>query len=324
MSHIYVICPGGAVTGGPELLHQLVDRLNLEGRAASIVYHPFDRDHAVPDAYARYRAPVARRDEIPRGEIVVLPELYWNEASLYPNCRLYFWWLSVDNFINRVRASRYSRVLTYPLHRRIRLRQVRNHVERHLYQSEYARLFLAGEGLGPSDHLSDYIAEEYLRAIADPPAAAREDLVVYNPAKGLAQTQAILQRLESDGGPPVAAAPIVGMSREEVRALLSRAKVYIDFGNHPGKDRIPREAAAMGACVLVNRQGSAGNDVDIPLGDLYKVDDTRPGFEADAAAKIRAIVSDFDVHSAALASYRASIAAEPDRFRRDVLSIFEA
>lgn len=324
MSHIYVICPGGIVTGGPELLHQLVDRLNREGRPASLVYHPFDREHPVPAAYERYRAPVARRDAIAAGEIVVLPELYWNETGAYPGCRLYFWWLSVDNFVDRVRRSRYSRLLTFPVHRFVRLRQIRGHVERHLYQSEYARQFLAGDRLGPSDHLSDYIAEEYLEAIADPPTARREDLIVYNPAKGMEQTQAILRRLESDGGLPVAAVPIVDMSREEVRALLSRAKVYIDFGNHPGKDRIPREAAAMGACVLVNRRGSAANDVDIPLGDLYKVDDTRPGFEVEAAAKIRAIVADFDRHRTALDAYRASIAAEPERFRRDVLSIFPA
>lgn len=324
MSHIYVICPGGAVTGGPELLHQLVDRLNREGRAASIVYHPFDRDHPIPAAYERYRAPVAKRGDIPAGAIVVLPELYWNETGRYPGCRLYFWWLSVDNYLGPVRASRYSRLLTYPIHRFVRLRQARRHVERHLYQSDYARRFLEAQGLGPSDHLSDYIAEEYLEAIAHPPAVPRQDLIVYNPAKGLEQTQAILRRLESDGGLQIASAPIVRMSREEVRALLSRAKLYIDFGNHPGKDRIPREAAAMGACVLVNRRGSAGNDVDIPLAELYKVDDTRPGFEADAASKIRAIVTDFDTHRLVLDPYRASIAAEPDRFRRDVLSIFPA
>jgi hypothetical protein len=322
VSHIYVICPGGAVTGGPELLHQLVALLNEEGRPASIVYHPFDQDHPVPEPYARYGVPVARRDSIAPGEIVVLPELYWNETGRYPDCRLYFWWLSIDNFTSRLKASRYSRLLTYPLHSRLRLGRIRGDVERHLYQSEYAREFLAAGRLAPSHHLSDYIAEEYLQAIADPPSAIREDLVVYNPAKGLEATQAILRRLESDGGPAIAAAPIVGMSRDEVRGLLSRAKVYIDFGNHPGKDRIPREAAAMGACVLVNRRGSAGNDVDIPLGDLYKVDDSRPGFEADAAAKIRAIVADFDSHSRALDPYRASIAAEPDRFRRDALAIF--
>ena len=42
MSNIYVLCPGNVVTGGPELLHQLVDTLNCNGKNASIVYYPFD------------------------------------------------------------------------------------------------------------------------------------------------------------------------------------------------------------------------------------------------------------------------------------------
>lgn len=29
---------------------------------------------------------------------------------------------------------------------------------------------------------------------------------------------------------------------------MRKAKVYIDFGFHPGKDRIPREAVMCGAC----------------------------------------------------------------------------
>ena len=37
--------------------------------------------------------------------------------------------------------------------------------------------------------------------------------------------------------------PLIGMTTEEMRSCMSKSKVYIDFGNHPGKDRIPREAA---------------------------------------------------------------------------------
>ena len=33
---------------------------------------------------------------------------------------------------------------------------------------------------------------------------------------------------------------LIGMTTEEMRSCMSKSKVYIDFGNHPGKDRIPR------------------------------------------------------------------------------------
>lgn len=48
--------------------------------------------------------------------------------------------------------------------------------------------------------------------------------------------------------------PIINMTRDEVIRELQRAKVYIDFGNHPGKDRIPREAAILGCCAIVGKR----------------------------------------------------------------------
>jgi hypothetical protein len=62
----------------------------------------------------------------------------------------------------------------------------------------------------------------------------------------------------------------VNKTREEVIDLMSESKVYIDFGNHPGKDRIPREAAICGCCVLTNLLGSAGFYTDIPIPNRYK------------------------------------------------------
>jgi hypothetical protein len=46
--------------------------------------------------------------------------------------------------------------------------------------------------------------------------------------------------------------------------------VYIDFGHHPGKDRMPREAAAAGCCIITSRSGAAGNDLDTPINGRYK------------------------------------------------------
>jgi len=116
--------------------------------------------------------------------------------------------------------------------------------------------------------------------------------------------------------------PIRGYTRDQMRDLLSRAKLYIDFGNHPGKDRIPREAAAMGACVIVNRRGSAGNMIDVPLPDAYKVDDEAEGFVADAVDKIRDVLADFDRHTRQFDAYRSRIASEHDEFDRQALALF--
>jgi len=47
--------------------------------------------------------------------------------------------------------------------------------------------------------------------------------------------------------------------------------MYIDFGTHPGKDRIPREAALRNCIVLTNRNGAADNNVDVPIPNEYKI-----------------------------------------------------
>ena len=72
--------------------------------------------------------------------------------------------------------------------------------------------------------------------------------------------------------------PLQGYTLEQMRSILSRAKVYVDFGNHPGKDRIPREAAVSGCIVVTNRIGSAANSLDIPIAEEFKVSTGRGFF----------------------------------------------
>lgn len=45
---------------------------------------------------------------------------------------------------------------------------------------------------------------------------------------------------------------------------------YIDFGPHPGMDRLPREAALAGCVVITNREGAANFDDDVPLPSEFK------------------------------------------------------
>eukprot|EP00574_Skeletonema_japonicum_P000216 CAMPEP_0201741210 /NCGR_PEP_ID=MMETSP0593-20130828/46697_1 /ASSEMBLY_ACC=CAM_ASM_000672 /TAXON_ID=267983 /ORGANISM="Skeletonema japonicum, Strain CCMP2506" /LENGTH=526 /DNA_ID=CAMNT_0048235539 /DNA_START=1 /DNA_END=1581 /DNA_ORIENTATION=- len=114
------------------------------------------------------------------------------------------------------------------------------------------------------------------------------NLVVYNPAKGMHWTDEIIRRAcgkqartERDGSVTTVGGirfrPIgkgLGgrerMTGEEVVELLKTAKVYIDFGPHPGMDRLPREAALAGCVVITNREGAANFDDDVPLPSIFK------------------------------------------------------
>jgi hypothetical protein len=96
------------------------------------------------------------------------------------------------------------------------------------------------------------------------PGEERTSDVLYNPLKGMHYTDAIWKR----SGSLIKIRPIGSgldgrdqVSPEEVRRMLKRAKVYIDFGPHPGMDRLPREAALAGCCVVTNREDAAQSTV---------------------------------------------------------------
>ncbi|WP_084582016.1 hypothetical protein [Sphingomonas azotifigens] len=322
MAKVFLVAPTGIVTGGTELSQQLGHSLRRHGVDARMLYTPFDQPAATPEAFIRYDVPVASLDDMTPGDIVVLPEAFPRLLPMFKGMRIYFWWMSVDNFF-MVEFSRLARMFPRWLYARGTMARLRQGVDVHLYQSDYARQFLEANKLGRAESLTDYLAQEYLDGIETAAnATARENLLVYNPKKGAERTALILAELERRGRTDIKPAPLQNMNRDQVKDLLTRAKLYIDFGGHPGKDRIPREAAAKGACILTNKRGSAANARDVAIDEYYKVDDTRDGFAVEAVDRIIAIMDDFGSHAPRFDRYRASIAAEPARFEDEVRAVF--
>lgn len=114
----------------------------------------------------------------------------------------------------------------------------------------------------------------------------RDFEVLYNPFKGIHYTDEIRKRSESS---KMRFTPIGGgehgnerISAQEVTSILHRAKVYIDFGPHPGMDRIPREAALANCIIITNKAGSAAYAEDVPIPEQYKVGE----FNVDAIHKL--------------------------------------
>ena len=66
---IYAYCLSSVVTGGCELIHQLIDYLNNHGCDASIVYVG-NKSHSIPDAYSKYNIKVS--ESIPDTEQTIV------------------------------------------------------------------------------------------------------------------------------------------------------------------------------------------------------------------------------------------------------------
>ena len=311
---ILVCCPGSTVPGGPELMHQLVNELRELNHEAYICYSPFEGKHDCPDAYKEYNAPQMRvSDE--EGDLIILPEITTCFVMKIKRARVAIWWLSVDNYFRGCGESwvkdSFAKVKTLfrdrlPL---ICLRQCL-----HFTQSAYARNFLSRAFI-PSMMLTDYLNLIHLKA-KDGSICPKNNIIAYNPKKGASKTKAIIAANLN-----VNFVPIQGMTRDEVLTLLSTAKIYMDFGHHPGKDRLPREAAMAGCCIITGIQGSARNDEDVPIPSVYKLDDDCiPG--GGFRSLVESIFNDFEQHNANFKEYRATIRNEPTAFRHQLDDIF--
>jgi hypothetical protein len=305
MKKIYVCCPGNTVTGGPELLHQLVAALRSLGHDAAVSYFPFDQTFETPVPYQRYGAPQALPQNT-ADSLIVLPEVAVGYVRRFRKAQFAIWWLSIDNFYF-ARTDwpwRFKRVAMMLYLKRYR----------HFAQSQYAQKFLSRFGIR-SALLTDYLSNEHLKEKQS--GGERRNLVLFNPKKG----KEVIDRLRTLN-PDIEFRPLQNMTNTEVAELLSQAKVYVDFGNHPGKDRFPREAAMAGAVVITGRRGAAAFFGDVPIDNKYKIDESKPGFETSFRTLIGDVFENFDLHARNFEQYRTMIRQEPDVFLRQVHANF--
>ncbi len=310
---LFVLTPARFVTGGPEALHQLVHKATVLGYDAAVVYLPAGDPDPVAEPFRRYHAPVAPAVVDAKDSFVVAPETEVPELLKVGLAQRGLWWLSVDNFVTRNRRLQSQLGAPEPP-----LDLVFDAASRflHLSQSDYARTFVAGRGMS-STMLTDYIRTEIVEQSQQVRHGPKDDIVVYNPKKGMDFTR----RLMAEAPQTLQWVPLEGLAPDEVSRLLGRAKVYVDFGNHPGRDRIPREAALCGCCVITGSKGSAGHESDLPLPAGYRFDDADPAAPAAVLERITSVLADFDAHTPRFTAYRDWVEGQEQRFTNEVFAL---
>lgn len=321
---IYVLCPSYNKTGGTELAHQLVYELNLLGAKAYITYYGNETEKINPE----FRKYVSKYKEIfeiedDKKNILIVPEIKQEIIDEYKEIQKAVWWMSVDNylknngFLNCCKFYGILRGIKYILNRKIKIGGIKiNKSIVHFYQSEYAHQFLLSQHVTKTYRLSDYINQEYLKII-ESNKPRRKNNVLYNPKKGIKYTRKLIERT-----PNLEWVPIQNMTTEEVHNLLQNSKVYIDFGNHPGKDRFPREAAISGCCVITSTNGSAANTIDIPIDDEFKYEATYKNIDV-IITKIKDCLLNYEKNISKFENYRKVISNEYEAFKQDVFKIID-
>lgn len=304
---IYIFCPWCNATGGTELLHQLGYTLNLLGFDASMYYYeagpqngPITHPH-----FEKYRVPVSKSVSDKEDSILVLPEPLASRIGYIKNnlslATKVLWWLSVDNAglseEDEAELSKHKDVI-------------------HMVQSYYAKDYV-NKKIGVREekilYLSDYINSMFLNVKNDFP---RENVVLFNPRKGYERTSRLIA--QSNAG--IAWRALNDIVPSDVPEVLSRAKVYIDFGNHPGKDRFPREAAACGCRIITGRRGSAAFREDVPIPEELKFNDEAPSKQI--LEMINVLLKNYETSGELFADYIDFVKEEFHSFEEDTFTIF--
>ncbi len=189
----------------------------------------------------------------------------------------------------------------------------------HFVQSHYAKDFLKRNmGITDTLFLKDYINDEIAEfAASHRDTYKRKNICLYNPKKGYEKLEPVIRACRKD----IQWVPLAGYKPLEMAQLMCQAKLYVDFGRHPGKDRIPREAAVCGCCILTNQEGSAAYPQDVGINEKYKIKTTED--VETVLETVYDLVDHYDERSGEYSDYRVTVENEKQEFMQEVHSAVE-
>ncbi len=343
---IFVCCPSNIATGGPELLHQFAYHLlNDLGINAIMYYIGFNSEkHCSPvhPDYELYKIPfvleINKNDDIDSNFLIV-PEIYpcLKLLESFLKLKKIVWFLGItpyyfsqmkrNDFYFKKKLNRLMDYLNMPhLYELMsetnlnKLKKKYNYTDNKLLK--YADFYFANSyrtlqwfnKLQPIFYLSEYLNKDFLTVNID--YHLKENMVVYNPTKG----EVFLSKLIK-ASPHIKYVPIINMSRKQVIETLTKAKVYIDFWNLGSKDRLLRESAILGCCLITSKKGIASCYEDLPIPDSYKIEDKNKNIPS-IIKKIEDCFENYYERTKDFEYYREIIRNEPAKFIEDLKKIF--
>ena len=320
---VYIICPGNYNSGGPESLNQLCSKLIEFGIDAAILYIqdsvPLNKEDPVHDNYKKYHTLYTFKLEDEPHNVLIVPEYFSEYLYAVKNIQRVLWWMSVGNYLDKVLLSinyGIDNTLESPLPKFFYFHAADVDIE-HWGQSEYVRQFLRLNGIAKIKTVETPMRQDFLRNADKINFALKKNIVAYSPRKGFEITEQLIRL-----APDINWLPIENMTPAQVQKLLLRAKVYIDFGNFPGRERLPREAALSGCVVITGKRGAAANDVDINIPAEFKFDlETSKPYQV--IEKIYEVFYNFPVNYDKQRAFREKELNAQKNFTEEVKAAFE-
>lgn len=296
---IKIACPYNVVTGGIELLHQVANELNTYDEVLAEIWYINDPHKIdIPNEYLVYNNTV--NNTVHFGDILLFPEI-WADYTNRPEFRDYkkiVYWESVDNYFGHTPKENWFKFKNDVIH---------------ISQSYYSDIFLH-DVLKVSDsniiEITDYVNKDFLNCDL---TKERQPIVLYNPVKGFEFTEKLIQYAKD-----ITFQPISGMTRKQILDKMTQSMVFVDFGNFPGKDRLPREAGACGMCLVTGKNGASRYFEDLPIPESCKFNNVNYSDLEFIVNKIRDILENFQKYQSGFKEFRDRLKQEEELFKAGI------
>lgn len=318
MKKIVIGSPSNRFTGGPTLAHQLCAELTAQGYEASMYYYNVKNEKKAQHPNYKYfntkYSTVLKDDE---NTIFIAPETNPDMLKKIKKGIKVLWWMSVDNYFDKYLTSRKNMILNIGGLLKFNIDQKSIF---HFAQSQYAIEFLESRGIDKKNifYVSDYLDEIFLKNSSKHKSIRKNNVILYSPKRGLDLTKKLIKKI-----PEFRWIPLQNLTQKQMIDLMQSSKLYVDFGNHPGKDRIPRETVINGCCIITGTKGSAKNNIDINIPNEFKFDDNKTSIDI-IANKIRDILNNYEKNYELLKDYIKKIELEHEKFSTDVNSAIKS
>lgn len=319
-SKIIIFCPPKKVTGGPEALHQLSDRLYQIGVENVFMHYIPKRKNAKAINYSVYKTKETDSVEDHPDTILIIPESMTFLIKKYPLSQKVIWWLSVDFYKilmdYRIRKQSFFTKLFY------QQKDKEYHFEAlpnvfQWAQSYRSSIYLKEHGIPENqiDYVCDYINPSFLTN-----EVIKKDLnnkkVLYNPKKGKEEISLLIKN-----SPELNWVPVQNMNAQQIKDLMSESLLYVDFGENPGRDKMLRESVSQDCCIVSGKNGSSAYYEDLMIPDEYKFDFCESRIPA-IISKIKEVLENYPEHIPQFSIYKNVVLNEENVFENKLKEIF--
>jgi len=267
-------------------------------------FYPNVSNPTIQPSYKKYKPVTTDLIDDAAHNILIIPEIFIGPLlDQFKKIRKIIWWLSTEYYLLQTKAG--APGLDFIIERPFF----------NLVQSEHTRNYLLTHNVAVHGYLSGHINSVFLKE-GGKEIKKTSNSILYNPKKGFEFTSKIIAAM-----PGSMWRPIENMAPHQIKKALAASKVYVDFGNHPGRDRLPREAAMMKCCIITGKRGTAAFHEDVPIPEEFKFDEATADITC-IVEKIATCISDYENQIQHFKAYHEMVSNEEERMRMDLKRIF--